>query len=854
MPTNITGIFFSFAAAALLWPAGVFAQVPPKNPWGDVKRIARLTPAQQREPANQQVLQNWFMAKIRFYQHVLDDTAIGQTTPRVVDLGDWAARFRQTLAPPTGTGTTTITFGARAAPSTMDDNLEIIFPQASADSYIDDHPDTCWHEFNHVLVILSERNGRPVAIPSSPWMVYAKPGDNSNPEHIYIEGLAEYTTEWLDLLLHERSALTGGAGMAFEKHCRDAYEQIKKYEARNESITYAVENFCWAKAHDAYCRAWKEAGHKVAPLPLKFRQDYQQICGVWIGFVEDIVRVYMKGALRAADGTPIRVPEWVMNPEPMRTGVIVGHLDEKKEISGDTLRYGFDVRVMENYRFRESSDSLNHGKVLITLTNPDSDTELELSVDAKPVNRSAASGKIDLAGFKRNSRIRLTLVRRALSSFVGVKRYTITVEYQPDPRIENGVTKPPFYYPSKAIYYVDVTGSGTGAKTKTAKGPASTGTTTSAGGMWRLEEVIRDKKFDPLFRNQNITEDTTVSDTSINIVGSQQLTDPPRTITWNSRHTWTHPGQTLTPGTKVPVAITLDSSHSGPSCLLEAWVLLKTAGIISGLFDHPTSGGKDSNGGGVCLNNNDTSGSKTVNMPIPEGYPGNELIVRVSSTDAPVLAEVRFRYVWEAAGAKPETPAKADAVLKAEEPAPEPVPPGMDNVPPEPGELVVIPKTEEKTPPKTKHKAPPADNWYVHPTNDYKFKLSAGWTVAVKKFFDENDDEYDTLWPAAEDMAIVCSRSFTENASKTADAVLSAFAAKMLRSNPGAESARIKLGAADVQQIAAYDKNNGVATWHLGLFHKGRSYYIAVSMPLKTAPKKVPDPPAWMLGSIVFSR
>lgn len=854
MHKNKTSLFCALAAAALLSSTGASAQTPPGNPWADVKRAARLSAAQQRDPATQRILQNWFMAKIRFYQQVLDDTAIGQTTPRVVDLGDWAARFRQVLAPPTGTGTTTITFGDRAAPSTMDDNLEIIFPQASADSYIDGHSDTCWHEFNHVLVILSERNGRSVAIPSSPWMVYAKPGDNSNPEHIYMEGLAEYTTEWLDLLLHERSALTGGVGMAFEKHCRDAYEQIKRYEARNESISFAVENFCWAKAHDAYCRAWKEAGHKVAPLPLNFRQDYQQICGVWIGFVEDIVRAYMNGALRAADGTRIRVPEWVMNPDPMRTGIIVGHLDEKKDISGDTLRYGFDLRVMENYRRKERSESLNHGKVLVTLANPDSNTKLELAVDGKPVNRSAASGRIDLAGFKKDSRIRLTLVRSALSSFSGVKRYTITVEYQPDPRIENGITKPSFYYPSKAIYYVDVTGSGSGAKTKASAGPASVPPTTSVKGVWRLEEVVKDKRFDDMFRNQNITADTAVDDTGITINCKQQLTAPARTVTWNSRHTWTHPGQTLTPGTRVPVTITLDSTDSNPSCHLEAWVQPKAGGMSWGLFDHPTSGGKDSNGGGVSLYNNNTSGTATVNMPVPEGKPGSELIVRLSCLHIPMTAEVRFRYVWEAAGTKPDTPAKADAVLKAEEPAPEPEPPGMDNEPPEPGELVVIPKTEEKTPPKTKHKAPPAENWYTHPTGDYKFKLSAGWTVARKKFFDENDEEYDTLWPAGQDMAIVCARSFTDNGSKSAEGVLSAFAAKTLKSNPGAESARIKLGAAEVQQIAAYDKNEGVATWHIGLFHKGRSYYIAVSMPLKSAPKKMPDPPAWMLGSIVFNR
>ncbi|MGB9587672.1 MAG: hypothetical protein ACPL7O_05775, partial [Armatimonadota bacterium] len=240
--------------------------------------------------------------------------------------------------------------------------------------------------------------------------------------------------------------------------------------------------------------------------------------------------------------------------------------------------------------------------------------------------------------------------------------------------------------------------------------------------------------------------------------------------------------------------------------------------------------------------------------PIPSAQPGYELVIRLHSLHSPMSAEVKFIYecVGETEAAAPAP--KADAVLKAEEPTPQPDPPAMDNNPPEPGELVEIPKTktEEKNPPKTKTKTTSAENWYTHPTGDYKFKLSNGWTVARKKFFNDEDEEYDTLWPPDKEAAIVCARDFTDNSNKNSDAVLKTFEARMLKSNPRAESTRIKLGSADAQQIATYDKEEAVMTWHLGIFYKGRSYYIAVSMPSKVMLKKMPDPQAWMLGSIVW--
>jgi hypothetical protein len=636
---------------------------------------------------------------------------------------------------------------------------------------------------------------------------------------------------------------------------------MKQYAARGESLSYAVENFCWAKAHDAYCRAWEKSGHNIAPLPLIYRQDYEKICGIHIGFVEEIVKYYMGGGLKAADGKPIKVPEWVMRPDPMQSGIILGHLNENKNINGDMLRYGFDVRVMESYRIRERSDSLNNGKVLITLENADANASMELSVDGTPIKRSAASGKIDLAGFKRLGTIRVTFVHNNLKAFKGVKRYRISVAYEPDPRMVDGKTLPPFYLSSKAIYYVDVTGAGSGAGATSTAGTATTVTTgqaaaptTAANGVWKLDKVNKSKKFDDFYRNQNITSDALLDNAKIEINGSQQLSGPARTISWHSTHQWNHPGITLTPGTKAPITIsvTQDGDKSGPSCGLAAWTRT-TGGMDIGLFDNPTFGGRDSNGGVVSLDKTKASGSLIKQMPIPTGRPGETLHIRLSVLSVPMTAEVEFVYVW-GTGAAVTPPEKTDAVLQAEEPQPPPEPAGLDNVPPEPGELVPIPKTEVTTPPEKPKKPISTGDWYVHPTGDYKFKLSTGWKVYARKFFNDKDNGYDTLFPPDEGMAIICARDYTDNGSQSADSVLKAFSDKMLKKSAQAQSMRVKFGMAEAVQIGDYDKDAGVMTWNIGVFFKGRSYFISVAMPSANRPSRIPDPPAWMLGSMVMLR
>lgn len=178
----------------------------------------------------------------------------------------------------------------------------------------------------------------------------------------------------------------------------------------------------------------------------------------------------------------------------------------------------------------------------------------------------------------------------------------------------------------------------------------------------------------------------------------------------------------------------------------------------------------------------------------------------------------------------------------------------MDNVPPEPGEVVKIPETKESQPPVKPHPMVSIEQWYTHAAGDYKFKLSKGWNVSAKHFFDETSAEYDTLWSADKGMAIICSRAYTLNGAKSDDVMLNEFTAKILKDNPAAQSTRLKYGQAQAVQIADYDEKARVMHWNVTLSYKGRSYFISVCIPSPSPLAKMPDPPAWMLGSLVMLR
>lgn len=855
-----------FLAAAACLGLPTRAQAPAS--WGYVKVTARQRSGVQLEARHQAELQGWFRDKVHRYQHVLDDTALGAANPKIVDLGDWTAFYQRILAAPGGRGGTTITFGGREAPSTLEGTGEIVFPQSKADAYIDGNPNTCWHEFQHAIVMASEKAGRKVAIPRSPWNIYAKPSDNPEDykvvEHVYMEGLAEYTTEWLDLLLHEKSALGEGLAFGFEKHARDAHEQMKAYRARNESLSYAVENFCWAKAHDAWRQAWENRGRHIAPVPLAFRQDYQQVCGVWIGFVEDVVRFYMEGGLRARDGSPIRVPEWVMNAEPMRTGVIVGHLAEAKEIRGDTLRYGFDLRVLENYRRRERSESLNHGKVLISLENPDADTGFELAVDGRPVRRSGASGRIDLAGFRTDSRIRVDLVRGRLSTLAGTQRYRLLVEYQPDPRQEGGKTPPPCYYPSKAIYYLDVTGGKAGSATQApASGSGTTpGAAPKAAGVWRFKEVQklkgRDQKTIDYRSNQFVAADSIVGEAEIALTESWKSWDEKArkdvVHTVDLKAGWTKPGPTLSPKTTLPVTLTLSGSPKlDASAVLSGWSEHRDSTYGLGLWFRENTGSLDSTGGIVSIGEKAPSPrSRTVQVPIPEaGRTGDKLTLELSTNLSVVTGKIRLEYVYEA-GAGPS--GAAGATLTAEERPPEPEPPGLDNVPPQPGDLLPLPKTTGTRPAGGDPPREPAGTWYAHPGGGYRFRLARGWRLEPRRLYDDASGDYDTLWPADKGMAVICARGATEQGGRDGRSVLRAWAEKLVRENPGATVAYEPLGGLQGARVSAFDRQAKVMHWHLGLFHQGRSFYVSVTLPAPSPPDRLPAPVAEMLASLAPQR
>lgn len=587
------------------------------------------------------------------------------------------------------------------------------------------------------------------------------------------------------------------------------------------------------------------------------RDDYKQIHGVWIGFVEDIIKFYMEGGLTAKDGKKIRVPEWVMWQDPMKSGIIIGHLNEKKEIKNDILTYGFDVRVLETYRRKERSDSLNHGSVNISIENADADCRLELAVDGKPVKRGATSGKIDLFGKKRDSKIRVTLVRSNLNKLAGSKRYKVLVEYKDDPRIVNGKQQPSFYYESKAIYYVDIKGTGTGASAAPATKPEQPSKST---GVWVLKDTSTSKRVDDMWKNQKQFKfDANVELTSVTFETVYTDNDPKMCYTERTKHTWNHPGQTLAVGTTVPVTMTItddgsvnvDSSKRGLNAFtaLKATITYKSSGIGYGVFVSQASKGSDPGGGGVSISPGSPKQTKsfTSQVPVREASPGDTFVIRMESMQGPIMTEVKFQYVFEKGA--PQSSEKVEVTLTAEEPEPEPDPEQMDNDPPEPGKVVKIKPEGKKTEPDPKPKPKTVERWYTHAEGYYKFKLPDGWEVSAKHMFDDADDDYDTIWSPDQDMAIICDRGHTDGFS---DAGLKTVVKSILENNPDSKVEYCKLGEVAAAKVAGFNKDDSIMDWQVIFHYKSRGYHISVVIPAKSPLAKMPDPPGWMLGSIIL--
>ena len=521
----------------------------------ELTAIAGMSLSSQKSRGTQEKLQQWFIYKVSQFQGSLNDTFLGKS--KVIYLGDFSSYYQRFLAPPTGTGAFNILWGSVNSPQTLDD---ITFPNDTAGlkNYgNNDVMNTFWHEFQHVIMM-----NETLLVNVRDWDKYRKPPSDDFPEHVYIESLAEYTTEWLDYLLHFQK---------FEERILKAYQESRENESRHIPYSYALEYHTWSPVFEAWQLAWKKSKH-IAPLSKTLREDYTHHTGIVIPFVEEIVQFYMKGGVKAPDGHSIRVPEWTMWIEPMKCPVILDHINESKEINNDGLSYGFEIQLVERYKPTAESPTrktfLNHGKLIISVDGLDSDTQLNVSFAGKSLSASVKDPgcEVDLAKIDPKKGCRLTLTRAKLSSFTGTKTYRIEVHFKDDPKIEKGVKTPSFYYEEKAYYQVSVQGTKKTSSASPAPAlgsqapmPQETGQTKS---MWVLQKAWTEEHFDSMFAGQphqykqTIEQNKATTSIAYKVSGKE----PPKIA--RSLHSWTDPGSLLVPGEILEMTLTTENGGS----------------------------------------------------------------------------------------------------------------------------------------------------------------------------------------------------------------------------------------------------------------------------------------------------
>ncbi|MBF0500261.1 MAG: hypothetical protein HQM09_09015 [Candidatus Riflebacteria bacterium] len=334
---------------------------------------SEMSPNAQRQDTVQTILQTWFLDRICTFQKILSDTPIGNANPKIVNIAIPEKLLRMYLAKPFGEGKYRIIFdSAETARMPEWGYRRIEFPKNQSLEYIRgiSRLNTCWHEFQHIIFFEAEKKGLKLSVRPVDWVRYCKPPLDAVAEHVYIESLTERTVEWLDILLHEKTKLFNGAGMAFTKHILEAADEKKKMPVSGMAENYLTEHYIWAKAHDSWVRAWRFA-KMIAPLPGFMRKEYAAITGVSIGSIDEIMYFFAQGGMSDKAGNQILVPRWVMQTGVSRSPLFIGPFNERRVVNALGTSIEFDFRILEDLHFGEKNGIfLDRGKVNISLEHP----------------------------------------------------------------------------------------------------------------------------------------------------------------------------------------------------------------------------------------------------------------------------------------------------------------------------------------------------------------------------------------------------------------------------------------------------------------------------------------------------
>ncbi len=834
----------------------------PSSDWTKFRQDTLRDEAAQLAPDPQARYQAWFLGRVSDYMNLLGPTAIAKQ----VRLGDFAA-IRSRFAPPSGRGDWTIVWKDRnGLGPTKEPGEPFYFPtDASEGGKIYFAPDsnavelvaTCWHEVQHAL--LGEAS-------------LSAPGFHAaDQEHFYIEGVAQNTVEWLWWL---------AVRLKFEDQIREAGAGAAEYARRGEPLTYAAERQLWAKAHAAWRQAWDKSRSSgkaiVAPEPALVA-EYERLAGVRMPPVEEVIRFYMGGGVSDQSGKPISVPEWVMVAAPLRATVIIekqpGSEKRTAPKPGGSLRHSFEITAREMVRPPRMPNWIRRPVARGTLTarlETDDDAAL-LAVHLGPTRIAGIPGpggpsgrmiQIPLADHKdallKGTPLQIEFIHGRPGEVRGKKSYRIVVSYEDTPA-------PPatesLYHPAEASYWIDLEGKPAAASPTKApastfsgatapareprapepatanavkgrwimtrhwtaqerapQGPTSFGFKMSAGDGQALTSVsVPDRNGGPF-----VTTFSFLWDTPPAVVEWRSESDPPQRLSaslasvgapnvdlpwFGSVHFYTGSGHDPIPK---PLLSTSLRDFKGET--------ISKANVVAGKQQLPLRQ------------------EFTWRFYHPLGDPKKSVQVLTLRffgvvNGGGVITHAHYEYRWQAAEAASPPPTKAEPTLATsvlrDEPRPAPQPDkGLDNEPPEPGEVVKVTRKPQTSPPpqppKPKQEARlPTGPFYRHPSGDWEFALPRHFTDKA-----ETDGETDVIASRDETLAVVCDRGFQTLDPGTNKQVLQQLERNWRKENPKATIGRLTLDGGDALHRTYRDEDTGSPVREIHLFGSKRTYTI----------------------------
>jgi hypothetical protein len=860
----------------------------------ELQALARLSPSEQRRPANQARLQRWLAEQVGMYVDYAASSEAGRSKRLLSAMPD----LRSILAPPSGNGSYVVLFTDVETASTFESGGTIEFPRQNV-TLNGGTASTCWHEAMHAAL-----NGRTLTVDPLPYEAVLQAGDPkyqrgntvTNQHHVYIHALAEVSFDWLRLL------------PAFEREIVEAMDRQEELRAQGQLSafnSYVVENQVWAKAHWAWRMAWEASGRKIVSVPKPFRDEFERLAGVRVPFVEEVVQFYMGGEMKIPStgkfrhgGVPVRVPEWVMNPDKILVPALLTDegVDPPKLVSGSWTG-SINLRVAE---MRRNRPPITRGFLVLGLKGTRPGVQLEASIAGRATGTPGDSGtiRVDLAdpavrkALLGGERIRLTIrARPDPSRTTGSREEVIPIQVRyiddaPAPATPSGQKAGPLHATTEAIFLMtlpNVPAAVPGKSPSPAVGsssaaPRPTGGTIQ-GGAWILEKS-RTVKWDSMAQvDPSVRNRTTISVDGGN--GNAQFHGELRldtyTLSTDSAVTWTPFPAKLATRSDLKFELSLTRFERKNASDL-GWVSVEIGRAREGDLPAPEWGTRDkrsapigsiaADGRGIVAGTDRIPKVATFVWQIDPAMEGDRFLLVARAeflTKADIKATFQYlaEYVYRSdpgSGApapvsttpqtdSPPPPSGGGTAALVRQPSPTPAPdPRVDEVPPMPGELVPIIVSVTPPPPPPARKA----RWFTHAEGFYRIALPPGWTVTEK----EGGEERDFLADSDSAHALYSIRDHEELGRGNTEKVMSRLEARMGMEAKWRRTRRTTIVGAPALVISCF-YGAGKPTFmlhYVTLFRGDRSFLIGVFHVTERPEEDLPAEGRRVLETLEFLR